>query len=187
MRPQKSTLKAKPISDPRIYQRRALAQILRLRRTMRRHNRQDAPKSFLDGAFQLCLLKKDISENLNQFPHEVLVLEAQRQLSERPKYENLEWYWHPRQTSGSFETDLMGWRGEQLVVVAEANTSASPVGTIRDRIVKAVSNLAGVEHPADRFFFCFTESCAAWARKVTSAMYPNTSIEMVVLTSEIPA
>jgi hypothetical protein len=181
MKPEHTKLKAKHLADPKKARADALQQIRLMRTTVSRFAREADPQHFLEGAKQLCALRAAIYENLNQFPHEALVLEAQRELAKKPAFRDLEWYWHPRQTSGPCETDLMGWKGNQLVVVAEANTSAGAKGTIRARIKKALQNLAEVTHPAVRFFYCYSEFCGAEAVQMVKNHYADKEITVVVL------
>ncbi len=78
----------------------------------------------------------------------------------------------------------MGWRDQNLLVVVEASTVTKAVGTLKPRIEKAIANLAQVEHPAERFFYCYTESCAAWARSVAARIYPRKRVAIIALASE---
>jgi hypothetical protein len=184
MKPERAKLKAKPLATPEQARADALQKILDLREAAGRFFQEPAPTHFLDAAFHLCRMRAAIAENLNQLPHAVLILEAQRQLAEQPEFQGLDWYWHPHQTHGDFETDLMGWRGHDLVVVVEASTTTKAVGTLKPRIAKAVANLAQVEHPARRFFYCYTESCAKEARRIGSNLYAQKGIAIVVLAKE---
>jgi hypothetical protein len=185
MRPERARLKAKLLVNPLLDRKETLRKILGLRDITAQIIGEAAPGHFMDAAFQLCRLRAAISENLNQLPHAALLLEAQRQLAAKAEFQDLQWYWHPHQTHGAYETDLMGWRKDDLLVVVEANTSAKAVGTLKPRIAKAVANLAQLEHPARRFFYCYTESCASWAKSVATSQFPTTEIVIVVLEKEL--
>jgi hypothetical protein len=165
MKPILELIKAKPLLDPAAERIYALQNILLLRREASRFIEKGDPVDLVSGASQISLLRTGIYENINQLLHEVLVLEAQRRLEQEERYSNLTWYWHPRQTSGPFETDLMGWKDLDLMVVVEANTSAKHTGVIRGRVRKALENLAAVQHAADRYFFCTSAACAAAAER----------------------
>ncbi|MEI9894256.1 MAG: hypothetical protein WDN28_10315 [Chthoniobacter sp.] len=184
MKPERTQLKARQLANPEQARANALQKILDLREAAARLIQESAPAHFLDAAFHLCRMRAAIAENLNQLPHAVLILEAQRQLAEHRDFQGLDWFWHPHQTHGDFETDLMGWRGNDLVAVVEASTSAKAEGTLKPRIAKAVGNLAKVEHPAKRFFYCYTTSCAEWARGIATSSYPEKAIAVVVLAKE---
>jgi hypothetical protein len=184
MKPERATLKARALGNPEQARGDALQKILDLREAAARFTQEPAPTNFLDAAFRLCQMRAAIAENLNQLPHAVLLLEAQRQLTEQPEFYGLDWYWHPHQTHGDLETDLMGWRGGDLVAVVEASTVTIAVGTLKPRILKAVANLATVEHPARRFFYCYTESCAKAATRCAN-LYPDKGITIVVLAREV--
>lgn len=179
MNPQRSSLRAKRLDDPVLRRKDALEQIVKLREEVARIAATAAPENFLQGASQICEMRAAIYENLNQFPHEVLVLEAQRRLAEMRGFTNLDWFWYPRQTSGAHEADLMGWRGNTLVVCAEASTVSKPQGTSKKRIHKALENLMAVEHPAARYLFCTFQSSAEEARRVIRAKPNYASIEVV--------
>lgn len=181
MKPTRANLKASPLSNPEQSREHALQQILQLRETAASLAQEATPSTFLEGAYQICQLRSAIYEDLNQFPHEVLVLETQRQLAMKLEFQDLEWHWHPRQTSGECETDLMGWRGDQLIVVAEANTSSQAKGVIKKRIAKAIDNLVAVEHPAEMYFYCYSESCAVEAIRLINNKHPGKAIKVVTM------
>jgi hypothetical protein len=184
MNPQRSILRAKRLDDPVLKRKDALDQIVKLKEAVACIAATAAPEDFLQGAAQICQMRAAIYENLNQFPHEVLVLEAQRRLAEMPGFTNLDWFWHPRQTSGVHEADLMGWRGDTLVVCAEASTVSKPQGTSKKRLHKALENLMAVEHPASRYLFCTFQSSAQEARRVIAAKPDYAGIKVIAIEEE---
>ncbi len=120
-------------------------------------------KTIHQGIETLRRLRKAVAEDLNQIPHEEMILRAARWIQERDLQANaIDWYWNPRQTGTSSEPDLRGVAHGEVVISAEITTSARPIGKIDELMtstLKKLSTMAG-----GRYYFVGSPEMAKRAR-----------------------
>lgn len=115
------------------------------------------------GLDQLREIREGTYEDLNIFCHAIAIIEAHTLLvKERPKYNGLDWYWHPAQTSKQGEADLVGKRRSKTIVSVEVTTSQKPEGTTAKRVRKTLKTLAEME--GVKFFAVAGESMEVFAK-----------------------
>jgi hypothetical protein len=96
-------------------------------------------------------------ENLNQFQHEALLLQAIR-LLERTTLKDIhaDWFWNPRQTGGADEPDLRAVNSQGVAIIsAEATTSLKPAGVIGKRLRYTLAKLSGM--PGQLYYLVCSE------------------------------
>lgn len=95
-------------------------------------------------------------ENLNQFQHEALLLQAVRLFEATTlKGSHVEWFWNPRQTGGADEPDLCAVCQGHAVASVEATTSLKPMGAIGKRLRYTLAKLSGM--PGQRYYLVCSE------------------------------
>ena len=93
------------------------------------------PVSATEGVELLGRVRTAAHEDLNQIPHEFLVLLAARWLQTSGHVPcGMEWFWNPRQTGGLDEPDLLGKKDGKRIVSGEATSSDKPRGAILKRM-----------------------------------------------------
>ncbi len=102
-------------------------------------------------------------EDLNQIPHEALLLDAASEI-QKDVFANqqIRWKWNPRQTGSGDEPDLQGSANDQVLVSVEATASASPKGSIGQRMAKTLEKLSML--PGMRMYYVCTPKMAKRAR-----------------------
>ncbi len=84
-----------------------------------------------EGVAIIRQLRQEVYEDLNRIMHEGLILSAARWLEANvfsdPK---TVWYWNPRQTGDSTESDLRCLHNGQILLSAEATASEEPKGIL---------------------------------------------------------
>jgi len=114
------------------------------------------PQTAGDAVKLLADVREAAYENLNQIPHEHLILRGARWLLENGHVpDSVDWFWNPRQTGGSDELDLKGVFDDEVVISAEATTSKKPVGTIGVRLKATLDKLAGFK--GSKFYLVVTD------------------------------
>jgi hypothetical protein len=104
---------------------------------------QVEPSNLEIGLERLKSLRQLVYENMNQLPHEALILKAAKLLKDEfyPS-SNIKWLWNPRQTGGKDEPDLKGLDGGRVAVSAEIKTSLTPQGLIDSRMASTLQKLS---------------------------------------------
>jgi hypothetical protein len=122
-------------------------------------------------------LRNTSYEDLNQIPHEAMIIRAAQQISATDyPGENVEWDWHPRQTGSKpkgspkeKEPDLRGKIAGQIVVSAEITTSAKP---IEGTMTLTLKKLNEMQVPGKKIYFVRTEEMEKRAKtKVSKRRY----------------
>ena len=107
-------------------------------------------------------LRKAIYEDLNQVLHEALLVRGIEYLNGRNDLQHpIDWYWNPRQTGTGDEPDLQGRFNNEVVVSAEASTSAKPQGVIDSRMRDTLTKLSRMN--GILFYFVTTQKMMARA------------------------
>ena len=118
---------------------------------------KDEPTNLEQGLEILQKLRYFVYENMNQVPHEALLLKVAK-LLEAEFYPSVgvRWFWNPRQTGGKDEPDLRGMdnRG-QVIVSAEVTSSQIPQGTIDRRMAETLAKLSTM--PGDKYYVVTSE------------------------------
>ncbi len=83
-------------------------------------------ESAYDGIQLLRAIRSAVYEDLNQLPHEYLLLAGIRWLTARGFATDAEWSWDPRQTGDSSEPDIRAIERGVVTISAEATTSEKP-------------------------------------------------------------
>jgi hypothetical protein len=131
-----------------------------------------------EGIAILKELRAATYEDLNQIPHEFMVLCAAEWLINRKRCPGeAVWSWNPRQTGGADEPDLRGEFDGAVIVSAEITTSTSPQGVIDTRMRKTLQKLSSMA--GERFYF--TASQAMCLRAKTKIARAGWQIEAVHL------
>jgi len=126
--------------------------------------------------------RRELAESMNQILHQHAILAAASTVRSRVENpDELEWFWHPAQTSADGEADLVARRGSECVIQAEVTTSPKPIGTIDRRMATTLRNLS--EMPGRMKFYCVvSEEMATRAQtKIDKAGY-----DIEVLPLELP-
>jgi hypothetical protein len=136
-----------------------------------------------EGVLLLQQLREETYEDLNQIQHELLIVSAADWLINRGVYpEHMSWEWNPRQTGDNTEPDLRGHVGRNILLSAEATTSARPVGTIDKRMRCTLEKLAMM--PGEKYYFVRTTEMAQRARaKISKGRWPIDVVELNLATN----
>ena len=125
-----------------------------------------------DAVSLLDQVRRAVYEDLNQIPHEMLILDAIEWLLAQQKCPpDTQWSWNPRQTGGANEPDIVGRHSDSVVVSCEVTASFSPKGAIKTRMHKTLNKLAEME--GDLYYFVRTETMANCAYKQLGSDNPN--------------
>ncbi|MBI2831583.1 MAG: hypothetical protein HYX79_04925 [Chloroflexi bacterium] len=101
-------------------------------------------------------LRNLVAEDMNQLPHEGLILRTVKLLQTNFYPTTLiKWFWNPRQTGGKDEPDLKGMNMNQVIVSAEVTTSPNPKGAIDGKMSTTLKKLSDM--PGDKFYVVTTE------------------------------
>jgi hypothetical protein len=116
-------------------------------------------------------IRKEAYEDLNQIQHEYLIIQSAKWLKDNNYVKNeVLWYWHPQQTGGHNEPDLVAEYQGTRIISAEVTTSERPKGSINSRVSETLLKLNKM--PGKRFYFVRTESMRKNAQtKVTNDDY----------------
>jgi hypothetical protein len=117
------------------------------------------PQSLDEGITVLELLRRSVSEDLNQIQHERMIIKAARSLQNGEFMgTQIDWFWNPRQTGTKSEPDLRGVVKGKVVVSAEITASERPIGAIDKRMSTTLTKLS--EMPGRRLYYVGTSSMA---------------------------
>lgn len=123
-------------------------------------------------------LRSDIYEQLNQLQHEYLIIKSSEQFAKQ--YPDVDtWRWHPNQTSGKGEPDLIGYCKGKVVISAEITTSQKPIGSISTRMKKVMKKLEECE--GDKFYVVETEEMKNSADRKVNSGDINNVVPIIVL------
>lgn len=123
-----------------------------------------APVSLNEAVATLMAVRVQAYENINQLQHVALILRAIKYLSARIALDApVEWYWHPRQTSGVGEGDIQARLADgSIFLSAEATTSIKAIGTIRERMKSTLRRLQAME--GEKYYFVASKGLEKAAR-----------------------
>ena len=114
---------------------------------------EEEPSNFKDGIRVVERLREDIYENLNQIPHEAMIIRAVRDLQSKDLAgKSVDWCWNPRQTGGPKEQDLRGTVNGSICISAEITASKS---LIDETIAATLEKLSKM--PGKKIYFVRTE------------------------------
>ena len=114
------------------------------------------PENAEDAIAMLQKLRSTAYENINQIPHEYLIIRCARWLIDKGHVEkNVQWKWNPRQTGSENEPDLLATKDQKRLISAEVTTSEKPQGTIDKRMAKTLEKLSGMS--GKQFYFVTTK------------------------------
>ena len=150
-----------PLVNPAQAENKVLTDITGL--LMRFNELSGIPLSIEEGAERLWNIRRATYEDLNQIQHEYLILRGLQWILDKNKsYQQLQWFWNPRQTGASSEPDLQARDGMKVVISAEATTSEKPQGTIDKRMYATLAKLNMME--GSKYYFVLTEAMTNRAR-----------------------
>jgi len=116
-------------------------------------------------------LRHLIYEEMNQLPHEALILKTTKLLQGEfyPSIQ-IQWLWNPRQSGNKNEPDLQGLDKGNVICSAEITTSQKPQGEINSRMAVVLQKLSIM--PGDKYYVVETEEMERRARaKIVSQNY----------------
>lgn len=138
----------------------------------------DTPKTVAEAIDTLRGIRAEAYEDLNQLPHEYLILRAAEWLVENKVVPNtVSWSWNPRQTGDITEPDLAAELSGVRLVSAEITASAGPIGKIDSRMAGTLRKLATM--PGERYYFVGSEPMRR--RATTKVEKQEWSIHVVMI------
>lgn len=139
-------------------------------------------KNLKEGVDALQQLRINEYENINQYQHAALILEAAEWLEKNlSHYRNIDWFWNPHQTGGAQEPDLLGICNGQSVIAAEITTSENPVGTISIHMQKTIKKLSN-QDAIHKYYFIRTNTM--FCRACSKAKNQGLKISIVNLLND---
>ena len=142
------------------------------------------PENAEDAIAMLRELRSTAYENINQIPHEYLIIRCARWLIDKGHVEkNVQWKWNPRQTGSAKEPDLLATKDQKRLISAEMTTSETPQGTIDKRMARTLEKLSKMS--GKQFYFVTTEEMKK--RAETKVKKGKWDIKIVLINPVNPA